>query len=180
MRIHDVYRRVPGPKNHLQQVTRPAAVAAGPPSHTGSIQLRIVLLLLCLLPPSLGLPSFGLPSTGLHHNNFAIGVLPDWSLLGPAGTNSRFGAATPLIGDYVQLSPTEYSAAQIGQHLPEVVRVAEGTGVKAVWAIAVLFEAGLESWTSAMTDSLVGQVVAVNARGVTVWLRLFHEMVSLL
>ncbi|GAA5865487.1 hypothetical protein JCM1840_001414 [Sporobolomyces johnsonii] len=123
--------------------------------------------------PSLTAP--GLPSNGLSPSGISLGFLPNWSQEGPRAINRALGRSISVIGDYINVSPTDYSFAQVDYHLDEVVRVANGD-VKAVYAPAVLFSSRLEDWSPAMSSALAQAMRKVNQRGVTVWLRWCFEM----
>ncbi|GAA5904588.1 hypothetical protein JCM5296_005242 [Sporobolomyces johnsonii] len=123
--------------------------------------------------PNLTAP--GLPSNGLSSSGISLGFLPNWSQEGPRAINRALGRSISVIGDYINVSPTDYSFAQVEYHLDEVVRVANGD-VKAVYAPAVLFSSSLEDWSPAMSSALAQAMRKVNQRGVTVWLRWCFEM----
>ena len=63
-------------------------------------------------------------------------------------------------------------------HLPEILEIARGA-VRPVYAPAIIYGSTLDTWTAAMTADLADAVARVNKQGITVWLRLLFEMVSL-
>ncbi|GAA5951531.1 hypothetical protein JCM3765_005962 [Sporobolomyces pararoseus] len=117
-----------------------------------------------------GLPSNGLQSSGIH-----LGFLPNWEQENPQAINAALGDSISIIGDYLNVSPNDYSFNQVDYHLESVVKIATGK-VKAVYAPAVLFSDSLDKWTDQMTKNLVSKMKEVNRRGVTVWLRFLFEM----
>lgn len=123
-------------------------------------------------------PSLGLPSNGLQSNGIAIGLLPNWNRNNAlTEVNTAFGKGISVIGDYVNVFPRDYSFAQVGYHLPEVVRVDRGD-VRAVYSPAILFSDNLDLWTDEMTQAVATMARDVNRRGIIVWVRLLFEMVS--
>ncbi|GAA5892692.1 hypothetical protein JCM6882_000557 [Rhodosporidiobolus microsporus] len=120
-------------------------------------------------------PAPGLPSNGLVSNGIHLGYLPNWSVEGPRDINAAMGAGMASIGDYINVSPSDWQMRQFDYHASEVVRVANGD-VKAVYIPAVLFGARLEEWTSEMSRRLAGKCRDLNERGVTVWVRWCFEM----
>ncbi|KAM0755445.1 hypothetical protein T439DRAFT_295394 [Meredithblackwellia eburnea MCA 4105] len=118
---------------------------------------------------------FGLPGNGLHKEGIHIGFLPDWSHEGPLDINRALGGGISVIGDYINVSPSNYQFAQIGWHLPEILQIARGD-VRPIYAPAIIYGSTLDTWTTDMTTNLVSAVKNVNQRGITVWLRLLFEM----
>ncbi|GAA6017745.1 hypothetical protein JCM10207_000482 [Rhodosporidiobolus poonsookiae] len=123
--------------------------------------------------PSLAAP--GLPSNGLVSSGIHLGFLPNWSVEGPRDINAAMGAGMAAIGDYINVSPTSPSFAQMDYHESEVVRVAN-SDVRAVYIPAVLFGGTLDQWTDDMSDELAQKCAALNRRGVIVWVRWCFEM----
>ncbi|GAA6015785.1 hypothetical protein JCM11491_002479 [Sporobolomyces phaffii] len=117
-----------------------------------------------------GLPENGLKSSGIH-----LGFLPNWQQENPKAINAALGDSISVIGDYLNVSPTDYDFAQVDYHLESVVEIATGR-VKAVYAPAVIFSATLDQWTPQMTTNLANKMKQVTDRGVTVWLRFLFEM----
>ncbi|GAA5972913.1 hypothetical protein JCM11641_004000 [Rhodosporidiobolus odoratus] len=120
-------------------------------------------------------PAPGLPSNGLESNGIALGFLPNWSVEGPRALNAAMGNGMAAVGDYINVSPSDYGMQQFDYHESEVVRVANGE-VRAVYIPAVLFGATLDKWTTQMSDILARKCRALNQKGVTVWLRFCFEM----
>lgn len=141
----------------------------------------LAALALITIPLSSALsPDLGLPSNGLQSNGIAIGVLPNFNRNNAlTEVNTAFGKGISVIGDYVNVSPRDYSFAQVGYHLPEVVRVDRGD-VQAVYSPAILFSESLDLWTDEMTQAVATMARDVNRRGVVVWIRLLFEMVRTL
>ncbi|ORY88450.1 glycoside hydrolase superfamily [Leucosporidium creatinivorum] len=119
----------------------------------------------------------GLPdnSTGIKVHGIAIGALPDWSHENPRDINAALGRSISIIGDYLNVSPNDYSLSQVDYHLPSVVRLARESA-RPVYAPALLYGASLDTWTTEMTDAVADKMLRINQQGVTVWLRFCFEM----
>lgn len=141
-------------------------------------------------------PAPGLPdnSTGIRVHGIAVGALPDWSHENPRDINVALGklraplprgsssdgdgpagASASLVGDYLNVSPDDYSFSQVDYHLDSVSRLARESA-RPVYAPALLYGASIDTWTPEMTDALATAMLKINQRGVTVWLRFCFEM----
>lgn len=141
--------------------------------------LRVYLLppLLLSLSVSFATALLGLPLSGLHKLTIAIGFLPDWAIENALAINQALGGPVSIIGDYINVSPADASFAQIGYHLPDILALGSGgENSKPVYAPAILYSEGLDTWTEEMTMALAKAVAGVNQKGIVVWLRLLFEM----
>lgn len=82
-----------------------------------------------------------------------------------------------VIGDYLNVSPRDYSLSQVDYHLPSVLRLSRGT-TKPVYAPALLYGDSLDTWTPDITRAIANKMTQINNQGITVWLRLLFEMVG--